>query len=67
MNGSNAPEVQCRIRSTHAGWSVIGLLWHERGLHRIKREPFLGQVVESGITGLEAFVLEPAEYQIIDF
>eukprot|EP00959_Pyramimonas_sp_CCMP1952_P242730 5073671-Pyramimonas_sp.AAC.1 len=54
------------MRSMHAGWSVIGLFWHERGLHRLKRELSLGKVVESGITGLEAFVLKPAEYQIID-
>eukprot|EP00959_Pyramimonas_sp_CCMP1952_P285490 5969244-Pyramimonas_sp.AAC.1 len=66
MNGSNAPEVQRRMRSMHARWSVIGLCWHERGLHRLERELFLGKVVASGITGLEAFAFKPAGYQIID-
>eukprot|EP00959_Pyramimonas_sp_CCMP1952_P438050 9170641-Pyramimonas_sp.AAC.1 len=66
VRGSSATELEFRIRAIHAGWSVIGLSWHERGLRRLKRELFLGKVVESGVTGLEAFALSPTECQNID-
>eukprot|EP00959_Pyramimonas_sp_CCMP1952_P063797 1332745-Pyramimonas_sp.AAC.1 len=66
MRGSNATELEFPTRAIHAGWPVTGLFWHERGLRRLKRELFLGKVVESGIAGLEAFALSPTGYQRID-
>eukprot|EP00959_Pyramimonas_sp_CCMP1952_P129439 2706907-Pyramimonas_sp.AAC.1 len=44
MKDVSSAELDFRIRATHAGWSVIGLRWHERGLHRLVRELFLGFV-----------------------
>eukprot|EP00959_Pyramimonas_sp_CCMP1952_P065277 1362717-Pyramimonas_sp.AAC.1 len=66
MRGSSATELEFQSLAQHAGWSVVGLSWHERGSRRLKRELFLGKVVESGTTGLEAFALSPTEHEQID-
>eukprot|EP00959_Pyramimonas_sp_CCMP1952_P003711 78314-Pyramimonas_sp.AAC.1 len=67
MKGPSSVELDFRIRATHAGRSAMGfVLGGGRGLHRLKRELFLGKVVESGVTGLEAFSLTLSEYSRID-
>eukprot|EP00959_Pyramimonas_sp_CCMP1952_P353650 7409298-Pyramimonas_sp.AAC.1 len=61
MTASNQLEVSIRIRSMTVGWCQLGKFWNERGLWKLKREIFLGKVLEAGVSGLEAFVLTKTE------
>ncbi|CAK0858501.1 unnamed protein product [Prorocentrum cordatum] len=58
---SNKLGISNRAHSMTAGRCQLGKFWNERGLWKLKREIFLGKVVEPGTSGLGGFVLKKIE------
>eukprot|EP00959_Pyramimonas_sp_CCMP1952_P161156 3370077-Pyramimonas_sp.AAC.1 len=66
MTDSNKLEISNRVHSMTAGRCQLGKFWNEGGLWELKREIFLGKVIEPGLSGQEAFVLKKTEETKLD-
>jgi len=63
--GTNAPEIQERVRATNVAWLNMGRFWTTRAPYRVKRLVFLGLIYSTAISGLEAMVLNKGEMATI--
>ena len=65
-NGCAAPELANRLKAMNVGWLELGGFWFEPAAFKIKREIFIGKIVEAAHSGGLAFCFSRKQFGQID-